>query len=119
MEDKIPYESVPNNDSVLFVKLVFHNANYNVFLAKVLGGDVPASIFVREILILHSKHKTQESVWKMDKEFYDEYGLSVEECNRVRNKLKKLGILVIHKPAKNMYSINFNKLDEFASRGVK
>jgi len=89
---------------------------FNVKLSKALGDDIPSALFLGQLLYWWDKGSKPDKIWKIDKDFYEECGLTSKQCKRIRNKLVSLGLLIIKRegiPAKNYYYLNINNISEF------
>jgi hypothetical protein len=88
---------------------------YHPDFAKAIGS-VQAALFLSQLLYWSDKGNNDGWIYKTQKEFYEETGLSRYEQETARKKLKKLGILEEKYqgvPRKLYYRINMRKLAEF------
>jgi len=88
---------------------------YHPDFAKAIGS-VQAALFLSQLLYWSDKGNNDGWIYKTQKEFYEETGLSRYEQETARKKLKKLGILEEKYqgvPRKLYYRINMGKLGEF------
>lgn len=88
---------------------------YHPRLAKVLGG-VKQAVFISQLLYWDEKGSRPDGfIWKTQKEFENETGLTRYEQETARKHLKASGVLEEKKhgiPAKLHYRLNFKKLLE-------
>jgi len=87
---------------------------YHPALAKALSNDIPAALFLAQIMYWHDKG-TWKPGWvaKTQGEIYNETALTRSQQERVRRKLIKLGVLsekLMDVPARLYFRIHFAKL---------
>lgn len=87
---------------------------YHPALAKALGNDIPAALFLAQIMYWADKG-TWKPGWvaKTQQEIYDETALTRSQQERVRRKLIKLGVLsekLMDVPARLYFRVHFARL---------
>lgn len=86
---------------------------YYPSIARALGGDPSAAIFLCQFIYWRSKVGDRE-IYKSREEILEETGLGVDAQKRICTKLKSLKLVTITKkglPARNYYSFNWANVD--------
>ena len=101
------------NKFFLFQKIIKDRpVAYHPDFAKAIGS-VQAALFLSQLLYCSDKENNNGWIYKTQKEFYEETGLSRREQETARKKLKELGILEEKYqgiPRKLYYKVNMDKL---------
>jgi len=95
---------------------------FNRDIAEFLGNDITCAIFINQLLYWWQKGKHQDKIFKSDKEFYNECGLTKRMCKRAREKLKEIDWISYKKegiPPINHYYINIEKIAEDLTEWVQ